>query len=131
MENNQTDDVVFAPLTRLHCAQTHRIHLLIHLQAESTAELSLNVLSTRQKDESNVKTMLFISNQLNQGQMFHSYNSLSLNFLNECKRKSKKRTAILYIISSLTKEKKEKKNEKKRKEKLKTCIVKQKSCLSF
>ena len=52
---------------------------------------------------------------------FHSYNSLSLNFLRQCKRKSKKRTAILYIISSLT----------KIKEKLKTCIVKQKSCLSF
>lgn len=39
--------------------------------------------------------------------------------------------AILNIISSLTKEKKKKKNEKKRKEKLKTCIAKQKSCLSF
>ena len=112
-----------------YIVQTHRIHLLIHLQAESTAELSLNVLSTSQKDESNVKTMLFISNQLNQGQIFHSYNSLSLNFLDECKRKSKKRTAIWYIISSLTKE--EKKTKTKRKEKLKTCIEKQKSCLTF
>jgi len=112
-----------------YIVQTHHIHLLIHLQAESTAELSLNVLSKRRKGESNVKTMLFISNQLNQGQIFHGYNSLSLNFLDECKRKSKKRTAILYIISSLTKEKKRRKT--KRKEKLKTCNVKHKSCLSF
>ena len=98
-----------------YIVQTHRIHLLIHLQAESTAELSLNVPSTSQKDDSNVKTILIISNQLNQRQIFHSYNSFSLNFLGECKRKSKNRTAILYIISSLT----------KIKEKLKTCIVKQ------
>ena len=100
MENKQADDVVFAQLTRLYCVQTHRIHLLIHLQAESTAELSSNVLSKRQKDESNVKTMLFISNQLNQGQIFHSYNSLSLNFLDECKRiKAKKE--LQFCISSI------------------------------
>ena len=82
-----------------YIGQTHRIHLLIHLQAESTAELSLNVLSKSRKDDSNFKTILIISNQLNQRQIFHSYNSLSLNFLRHCKRKSKKRTAILYIIS--------------------------------
>ena len=45
-----------------YIVQTHRIHLLIHPQAESTAELSLNVLSKSQKDESNVKTILFINN---------------------------------------------------------------------
>lgn len=70
MENIQADDVVFAQLTRFHCVQTHRIHLLIHLRAESTAELSLNVLSKSQKDESNVKTIPLISNQINQRQIF-------------------------------------------------------------
>lgn len=110
MENKQADDVVFAQLTRLYCVQTHHIHLLIPLQAESTAELSLNVLSKRRKGESNVNTMLFISNQLNQGQIFHSYCSLILNFLDECKRKSN-----FEYISSLTKEKKRRKTKRKEK----------------
>ena len=83
MENKQADDVVFAQLTRLYCVQTHRIHLLIHLQAESTAELSLNVLSKSQKDESIVKTILFIGNQINRRQIFHNRNSLSLNLVVE------------------------------------------------
>ena len=91
VENKQADDVVFAQLTRLYCAQTHRIHLLIHRQAESTAELSLNVLSKSQKDESIVKTILFIGNQINRRQIFHNHNSLSLNLVVEWKRKSKKK----------------------------------------
>ena len=101
--------MVFAQLTRSYCVQTHHIHLLIHLQAESTAELSLNVLSKRRKGESNVKTMLSISNQFNQGQIFHSYNSLIywIFWMNVNIK------AILNIISSLTKEKRKKKNEKK------------------
>ena len=70
MENKQADDVVIAQLTRLYCVQTHHIHLLIHLQAESTAELSLNVLSKSRKDDSNVKTIFIISNELNQRQIF-------------------------------------------------------------